>query len=54
MLLAVSPLSVSHRRMPCVLLPACLTDVTRESQKSKRKLRGHLLGWEVVRLRRVK
>lgn len=53
-LLALALLAVSHRKMWCMLLPAYLTDVTHGSQQSEGKLRGHLLVWEVVRLRRVK
>jgi len=37
-----------------VLLPERLAGVTHRSQQSKGKLRGNVLGWEVVRLRRAK
>jgi len=53
-LLAVAPLAVSHGRMWHVLLPERLAGVTHRSQQSKGKLRGNVLGWEVVRLRRAK
>lgn len=54
MLLAVAPLAVSHGMVWCVQLPGCITCMTRGLQESKGKLRGHLLVWELVRLRRTK